>query len=663
MSFPRWSASLVALVTGVMLGVVPAASSPAASRPGEAVVVARTSAAQDSVAVVRLTWPGQRVSTPSVSKVRARLTRASHELEELSGGRFGLSRPRIVGPVRVAAPRPGRCYQDLDRYARAAERAIGPGRVDHLVISVPCALPGGSPTRAELDGRRIWTFGWPLAAPTGRSLLAAAVTRNLGLRSGAVARCRREGLPTTFVGNPACDVTSGGDMLDLQADSPAARGLGAPALAEAGWLGRRIVVRSTATVELASLSATTPDDPQARAIVVPDGPRTPVWVELRTPDGPDAAVCRTAPSSCGVLLRYGARGAQAPALVDALPGDFRGVALPVGSSVTTIGGTRITLLERTATSARLRIEIGVGPARPPAAPMGVSATDQGESARITWTPPDDRGASITRYRVVSSDGAERTFRPPTDGSAAFVVGRLTPGESYTFRMQARNEKGWSELSEPSESIVATRTGALADLDGLDALGGGITYGPTTIRPTVTLDRADPQPVTGIDLVVDDVVVATATGSGTAWTIEWDSSTVPDGTHQAWTRTTDAGGTVRESARVEVRTVTPAMSIVSPEGGALVGARPRISWTSTLPSDRSYTLAVTVRWNQDGVERVWQAPDRFVYGGEQRVRLDLDDVSAGGPVPSGPVTIRTELFDPDLDLRRLLTSAEVEVVRG
>jgi hypothetical protein len=89
----------------------------------------------------------------------------------------------------------------------------------------------------------------------------------------------------------------------------------------------------------------------------------------------------------------------------------------------------------------------------PNAPTSIVATSTGSTtASVAFTAPTDNGGSpITGYTVVSNPG-RRTASVSQAGSGTISITGLTPGTAYTFRVVAKNAKGESNLSSPSNAV-------------------------------------------------------------------------------------------------------------------------------------------------------------------------------------------------------------------
>ncbi|XP_042304789.1 neural cell adhesion molecule L1 isoform X3 [Sceloporus undulatus] len=82
---------------------------------------------------------------------------------------------------------------------------------------------------------------------------------------------------------------------------------------------------------------------------------------------------------------------------------------------------------------------------------------QDHQVKLTWTPGDDHNRHIEEYTVFCE---ESKFKPgkleeltTVPGNQPWAILSLSPFRNYTFYVQARNNQGKSELSEPSVSHV------------------------------------------------------------------------------------------------------------------------------------------------------------------------------------------------------------------
>ena len=102
----------------------------------------------------------------------------------------------------------------------------------------------------------------------------------------------------------------------------------------------------------------------------------------------------------------------------------------------------------------------------PAAPSGLTAVAQSSSSvLLAWT---DNATNETNYRVERKTGGAWTELPQLPaGSSSFTVTGLTAATSYTFRVRAKNNAGFSGYSNEAgatthSSLPATPTGLTAE---------------------------------------------------------------------------------------------------------------------------------------------------------------------------------------------------------
>lgn len=85
------------------------------------------------------------------------------------------------------------------------------------------------------------------------------------------------------------------------------------------------------------------------------------------------------------------------------------------------------------------------PARP------VLSSVEASSAVLSWREPEANGAVIEEYEVKGSGGYSQTCPATT-----CRLNDLTPGDSYTFTVRAKNSVGWGEESPASEEITPNK---------------------------------------------------------------------------------------------------------------------------------------------------------------------------------------------------------------
>ncbi|KRA37566.1 MULTISPECIES: Ig-like domain-containing protein [unclassified Nocardioides] len=88
---------------------------------------------------------------------------------------------------------------------------------------------------------------------------------------------------------------------------------------------------------------------------------------------------------------------------------------------------------------------------PEAPQRPVLSSVEASSAVLSWREPEANGAAIEEYEVVGSGGYKRTCPATT-----CRLDDLTPGDSYTFTVRAKNSVGWGDPSPESEEITPNK---------------------------------------------------------------------------------------------------------------------------------------------------------------------------------------------------------------
>lgn len=151
----------------------------------------------------------------------------------------------------------------------------------------------------------------------------------------------------------------------------------------------------------------------------------------------------------------------------------------------------------------------------PATPGGLTATvapadGVGSSeVRLTWTPPADNGSLVTDYLIEwSADGD--TWTTVDDGvstATTFMVGGLTKGTGYEFRVAAVNAVGTGKASVPAQAVPVWMPAAPGTLTATVAPATGVGSGQVQLTWTAATDNG---------LAVTDYVLERST-DGTTWT--------------------------------------------------------------------------------------------------------------------------------------------------
>lgn len=100
------------------------------------------------------------------------------------------------------------------------------------------------------------------------------------------------------------------------------------------------------------------------------------------------------------------------------------------------------------------------PTAPSAPIIGTATANIGRTATVRWTLGANGGSAITSHVVTAylngSGTAARSVTVTGSTAVSATVTGLTAGNSYTFKVQARNAFGSSMLSASSNAVIARR---------------------------------------------------------------------------------------------------------------------------------------------------------------------------------------------------------------
>ena len=194
-----------------------------------------------------------------------------------------------------------------------------------------------------------------------------------------------------------------------------------------------------------------------------------------------------------------------------------------------------------------------------------------QTLTLDWTGAADLRIEV---RVASTNawvGANTSATHPKSLSVNLVA-----GTAYKVSV-------WS-MSGAAAFTVTSSAGTPVDqipTVGLSAPAAGATVAGTV---TITASASDDVGVRSVAFTVDGIVIGTDTDGGNGWSVPWDTSTAPDGTHVLGATATDTSGQIGTAA---ARTVTVANSgpavVFSSTVDASGGIAARWKATTFIPS--------------------------------------------------------------------------------
>jgi hypothetical protein len=289
-------------------------------------------------------------------------------------------------------------------------------------------------------------------------------------------------VPNTAPGAPAdATAVSGNTQATVTWTAPAFDG-GAPILFYTVTSGPATVARTTTATTLVftglangteyTFTIVATNSVGASVASAPSNPATPATVP-GAPAGVAASigdarsiVTWTAPASTGGSPITGFKVSSNPATTDkvVIGGSRTAIFTGLSNLVTyTFTVTARNVLGAGAASAASNAVTPAPAATPPGKPTAVAAIVLGStSARVTWNAPSVVGGSlITGYIVTSNPASPASPLSVGNVTTADLTG-LTPGQAYTFTVQAVNDAGAGAASDASTSIttpIATVPGA------------------------------------------------------------------------------------------------------------------------------------------------------------------------------------------------------------
>ena len=297
-------------------------------------------------------------------------------------------------------------------FALLHENDVGAGNASNVLSAKPATTPGAPSALSAARGNRSATLTWSAGATGGEPLLGYDILLN-----GALLAQTSSGANTSFV----------------------AHGLQNGVEHAFHVRARNVVGTGALSSEARATPAAVPHPPQLLTIARGDGQVTLSWA-----NGHDEGSALT---STRILM-------------GTTPGSYTELAPPLSPSQTSY--TRTGLTNGVTYYFALRHTNAVGtsgvsnalsakPATTPDAPSALQASFGDGSVALTWSPPGfDGGEPVTSYTVHA--GANESALAPvgsTGTNTSYVVGGLSNGVTYSFRVVAGNAVGVG----PASAIV------------------------------------------------------------------------------------------------------------------------------------------------------------------------------------------------------------------
>jgi outer membrane protein OmpA-like peptidoglycan-associated protein len=225
----------------------------------------------------------------------------------------------------------------------------------------------------------------------------------------------------------------------------------------------------------------------------------------------------------------------------------------------------------------------------PDAPTGITATLNGTTASVAFTPPaNSGGSSITSYTVTAYDGSGAAISPAitvTGASSPISVPNLasaaSPGNSYKFKVKATNAIGTGAETSFSNTVAVITPSA----PGAPTIGAATFIG-TSSSPLYSVSFTPPAN-TGSAPITSYTATLYMGGVATAFTVSGNSSPL--------TFSKPAGAPVPSGSNpyTFVVTATNSVGTSSPSSQSTPAISSNVSTSMTLPSaPRIDTVTVT-----------------------------------------------------------------------
>jgi peptidoglycan/xylan/chitin deacetylase (PgdA/CDA1 family) len=244
---------------------------------------------------------------------------------------------------------------------------------------------------------------------------------------------------------------------------------------------------------------------------------------------------------------------------------------------------------------------------------------------VTLAATDEAGGSGVGKIMYTTDGSDPTVAQGTMYLSAFSVATTTTVKYRAFDNAGNAEAINSQLitigaATPTVTLTAPQTG--------DILNGTVTL-------SATVTALNPNRV---DFFVDATKVGTATSS--PYSINWDSTSVPDGSHTVSAQAVvDGGGTTTSNvASVTVKNTQPPPPDTTPPD-TTISCNAAACGTGYFNAPVSITLAATDNPGGSGVDRIVYTTD-----GTTPTQTHGTVYAGAFSVSTSPTTVKYRAFD-------------------